>query len=229
MILKLAIGDALRSIFSCPKRWLLRNKCISGGKIKMQYGTEITDTIFEENAFIAHHASCSDANIGNYTSIGRYTKIRSADIGKYCSISWDVTIGAVAHPLTKISTCALTYKKEYHLIHKDVYYPQKRVTIGNDVWIGCNSVIVSGVTIGDGSVIGAGSVVTKDVEPYTIVAGVPARVIRKRVDENLIDRLENIKWWNWNQEQLKENLEYFSMDLTEEVVKHFETYKETIF
>lgn len=161
-------------------------------RVKIQYGSEVSDTVFEDSAFIAHHVSCVDSNIGNYTSVGRYSKIRSADIGKYCSISWDVTIGAVAHPLTKISTCALTYKKEYHIIHQDIHYPQKRVRIGNDVWIGCNSVIVSGVTIGDGAVNGAGSVVTRDVEPYTIVAGVPACVIRKRVDENLIYCLENI-------------------------------------
>lgn len=201
---------------------------LRGGQVKMQYASEISNTIFEENAFIAHHASCVDAKIGNYTSIGRYSKIRSADIGKYCSISWDVTIGAVAHPLAQISTCALTYKKEYHLIHKDIPYPQKRVVVGNDVWIGCNSVIMSGVTIGDGAVIGAGAVVTKDVEPYTIVVGIPAHAIRKRVDESLIQRLEDIRWWDWSQKQLKDNLEWFSMDLTEEVVQHFENYKKYI-
>jgi len=80
------------------------------------------------------------------------------------------------------------------------------VTIGNDVWVGWNAMIMSGVTIGDGAVIGAGSVVTKDVEPYAIVGGTPARIIKKRFDDETIKRLLEIKWWNWDLQKIKENI-----------------------
>ncbi len=81
------------------------------------------------------------------------------------------------------------------------------IVIGNDVWIGYEAVILSGVTIGDGAVIGSRAVVTKDVEPYTIVGGVPAKPIRKRFDEQMIKKLEKIGWWNWDEEQIRQNLE----------------------
>ena len=80
------------------------------------------------------------------------------------------------------------------------------IVIGNDVWIGYEAVILSGVTIGDGAVIGSRAVVTKDVEPYTIVGGVPAKPIRKRFDEQTIEKLEKIGWWDWSEEQIRQNI-----------------------
>lgn len=78
--------------------------------------------------------------------------------------------------------------------------------IGNDVWIGYEAVILSGVTIGDGAVIGARAVVTKDVPPYTIVGGVPAKTIRKRFPQETIDRLEKLQWWNWPKERIRDHI-----------------------
>ena len=80
------------------------------------------------------------------------------------------------------------------------------IVIGNDVWIGYEAVILSGVTVGDGAIIGTRAVVTKDVPPYTIVGGVPARPIRRRFDDKAIERLEALRWWNWDFEKIKRNL-----------------------
>lgn len=224
----LAIKDVCRCVLGPIKRWINRNKCLkNGSEVKIQYSTDIINVTFAKHGFVAHDVSLNDVNIGDYTSIGRYTKIRCADIGKYCSISWDVTIGAVEHPLTRISTAALTYKAEYNCIPKDVYYPQKRTVIGNDVWIGCNVVIKSGVKVGDGAVIGAGSVVIKDIEPYSIVAGNPAKEIRKRTDDELIERLLNLNWWNWSTADIKSNIELFDKDLSLDVISRLEEFKKT--
>ena len=131
-------------------------------------GLEIENCTFEENVFIAHHAQIRNSQVGNHTSVGRFDKIRDADIGKYCSLSWDVTIGAPTHPYKSITSCAITYVKDYGVVKENTSFPQKRTTIGHDVWVGCDVTIISGVTVGDGAVIGAGAVVTKDVPPYEI-------------------------------------------------------------
>ena len=89
------------------------------------------------------------------------------------------------------------------------YESSRQVIIGNDVWIGAGACILSGVKIGDGSIIGARAVVTKDVEPYTIVAGVPARELRKRFDKKIIERLLEIKWWDWNDEEIRRKSVFF--------------------
>ena len=80
------------------------------------------------------------------------------------------------------------------------------ITIGNDVWIGYEAVILSGVTIGDGAIIGTRAVVTKDIPPYTIVGGVPAKPIRRRFDEETVARLEELRWWDWEEEKIRRNI-----------------------
>ncbi len=162
---------------------------------------------------MAHHAQIQDSHIGNHTSIGRYDKIREADIGKYCSISWDVTIGAPTHPFSTITNCALTYRKEYGVVDFDGNLPQKRTKIGHDVWIGCDATLIAGVTVGDGAVVGAGAVVTKDIPPYEIWGGVPAKKIGLRFDEKTKDILEEIKWWEWQPEEIRECLDLFRKNL----------------
>ncbi len=164
----------------------------------------------EEYVNIAHHAELKDCRIGKRTSIGRYATIHNAEIGRYCSVSWNVTVGAMSHPLESVSTNAFTYRKKFGLCEKDEFLSHEKVVIKNDVWIGCNVVIMPGVTIGDGAVIGAGAVVLKDVLPYEVVAGVPAKRIRFRFSENTISRLENIKWWDWSDKEIKKNISLFS-------------------
>ena len=195
------------------------------------YGISIDKkSSFEDNVFVAHHAQIQDSHIGNHTSIGRYDKIRESDIGKYCSISWDVTIGAPTHPFNTITNCALTYRKEYGIVDFDANLLQKRTKIGADVWIGCDVTLISGVTIGDGAIIGAGAVVTSDIPPYEIWGGVPAKKIRSRFDDQTIKILEEIKWWDWSVDEIKSCLDifkkYMTLELAEEIKrKHIEWIK----
>ena len=174
--------------------------------------------------FVAHHAQIQDSYIGNHTSVGRYDKIREADIGKYCSISWDVTIGAPTHPFKTVTNCAITYRKEYGVVDFDANLPQERTVVGNDVWIGCDVTLISGVQIGDGAIIGAGAVVTKDVPPYEIWAGVPAKKIGVRFDEEIIKSLEFIKWWDWSTEELSQCIDLFKKDLDIETAKELKRF-----
>ncbi len=165
---------------------------------------------------LAHHSQVSNSKIGVRTSVGRYSKVQFADIGKYCSISWDVTIGALEHPLHAVSTHAFSYRKQFGISDTDIQIEHKRVLIGNDVWIGCGAIILPGVKIGDGAVIAAGAVVTRDVAPYEIVGGIPGNHISWRFNENQIKILEELKWWDLSDEELRQNLDLFrpSVDLT---------------
>lgn len=103
---------------------------------------------------------------------------------------------------------------------------QKKVIIGNDVWIGSHALILGGVKIGDGAVIGAGAVVTKDVPPYAVVGGVPARIIKYRFSQEIIDKLLEIKWWNLPENILKENIKLFQTDnITFDLLQKFSQLK----
>ncbi len=170
---------------------------------------DINSVELEEYVNLAHHAQLSDSIIGKRTSIGRYSKIQFADIGRYCSISWDVTIGALEHPIHSVSSHAFSYRKQFGLCEDDVRVKHEKVIIGNDVWIGCGAIIMPGVQVGDGAVIGAGGVVTKNVEPYEIVAGCPAKHLDWRFIQDTRDKLEKIQWWNWTDDMIKDNIILF--------------------
>lgn len=154
-----------------------------------------------------------DSKIGAYSYIGRNTVVVKANIGKFCSIASDCQIGLASHTLSYLSTSPIFTEKHNSTKHEwateDITYPYKAVNIGNDVWIGYRAIICGGVTIGDGAVIGTGAIVTKDVPPYAIVAGVPAKLIKYRFEESTIEELMKIKWWNLPDSELKENIELF--------------------
>ena len=181
-------------------------------KITIGRHVDISNATIDPYVNLAHHSQVSDVCIGKRTSIGRYSKLRYADIGKYCSVSWDVTIGATEHPIHAFSTHAFPYRKLFGLCNQDMQIDHKRVVIGNDVWIGCGAIIMPGVVIGDGSIIGAGAVVTHDVGSYEIVAGCPAKHISWRFSKDIVEALERIKWWEASDEFLRKNIELFSYE-----------------
>lgn len=156
--------------------------------------------------------------IGTYGSVIRKGEHNSITIGNYCSISENcICDGGFGHNTKFVSTYPFNHLLDgcRHLTGHPVW--RGDIKIGNDVWIGQDCVIMSGVTIGDGAVIGVRSIVTKDVEPYTIVAGSPAKPIRKRFSNEQIEKLLKIQWWNWPISQIikaspllmNENIDFF--------------------
>ena len=184
-------------------------KQYAGRGIQISHDVDFNNVKIGDYVNIAHHAQISDAEIGCRTSVGRYTKIQHAKIGSYCSISWDITIGALGHPAHAVSSHAFSYRKQFGICKEDRQLAHQDVVIGNDVWIGCAVVIMPGIHIGNGAVIGAGSIVTHDVAPYEIVAGNPARHLSWRFSEATRNRLADCDWWNLPDQVLKENLDLF--------------------
>jgi len=162
----------------------------------------------------------------DYSYCGEYCIIQNADIGKFVNIAAMVRIGATQHPIERPALHHFTYRRTMYGFDKkdDVEFFKKRnkriVTIGHDVWIGHGAVIMPGVNIGNGAVIGSGSIVTKDVEAYSIVVGVPAERIRYRFSNEVMNDFEEIKWWNWSYEKIKENFNDFLLDGAEFINKH---------
>lgn len=134
-------------------------------------------------------------------------------IGKFCSVACGAKFlfNSANHAMASLSTYPFPlFFEEWGLEKKDVaksWDNKGDITIGNDVWIGYEAVILAGVTIGDGAIIGTRAVVTKDVPPYTVVGGVPAKPIRKRFDDKTISDLLEIQWWNWSSEKIAQNIE----------------------
>lgn len=167
----------------------------------------------------------SNATIGKGSYVARNSCISYTEIGKYCSIGPNFLCGWGIHPLDGISTSPCFYSirskdiKTYSETNK--IEERKKITIGNDVFIGMNVTILDGVTIGNGAVIGAGAVVTKDIPPYAIAVGVPAKVKKYRFSSEIIAKLEQIQWWNWPEDKLK-NVETMFFDVEEFVKKYGE-------
>lgn len=186
------------------KNFTLSPKIKLGKKTMIRRGTEVYNV-----------------NLGDYSYIsGPRSFIEDAQIGKYCSIARQVIIGVSSHNYNWVTTSPIITSKSYGFINDDVKESQKAPpVIGNDVWIGMNSIIMRGIKIGDGAVVAAGSVVTRDIEPYSIVAGIPATHLRYRFSEDQIQKLMKIQWWNWDERKIKENA-YLFYDIGNFIANH---------
>lgn len=169
---------------------------------------------FGEKNTIYPYVSLKEVSLGDLTYIAQGTEIVKTRIGKFCSIGPDCKIGLGKHPSnTFVSTHPVFFstleQAQVSFVDKSYFEEYENIVIGNDVWLGANVVVVDGVSISDGVIVAAGSVVTKDVPPYAVVGGVPAKIIKYRFDEDEIKQLLKIKWWDMNIEYLRKNVEKF--------------------
>ena len=155
----------------------------------------------------------SETIVGKYSFIAINSCISNTIIGKFCSIGPNLLCGWGIHPIHGISSSPMFYstlkQNGMTLSIQDKIEERKRICIGNDVFIGANVTILDGVTIGDGAVIGAGAVVSKDIPPYAVAVGCPIRIVRYRFESNQINDLQRIRWWEFDDERLKEVEKYF--------------------
>lgn len=173
----------------------------------------------DKTAYIYRGVKAKNALIGAYTYIAANTDVENAEIGKYCSIADHCRIGMSSHSLNYISTSPIFTQTINALqekwIEKNVFThksEEERVFLGNDVWVGSHVLINGGVHIGNGACIAAGAVVVKDVPPYAIVGGVPAKVIKYRFPQPIIEKLQELQWWNFPEEILKQNIHLFQKE-----------------
>lgn len=149
------------------------------------------------------------STIGDYSYLQEYVAVADATIGKFCAIAAMSRIGPPNHPMDRVSQHRFSYVPEYYWqsqTRDHAFFAARRAsrtTIGNDVWIGHGVTVLSGVTVGDGAMLAAGAVVARDVPPYAIVGGVPAKVIRDRFSQPIAARLQRLAWWNWSDDAIK--------------------------
>jgi len=154
-----------------------------------------------------------NSSMEKYSDIGYDCIILNTEVGAFCSLGANIVIGGAPHTIDWVSTSPVFNENRDHLTKKfskhkfDLF---KKTIIGNDVWIGNNVMIKSGVTVGDGAVIGMGSIVTKDVPPYEIWAGNPARLLKKRFSQEIINELININWWSLDDNEIEKYAKYFN-------------------
>ena len=186
-------------------------------KIHVLSSTIINDCVFEGKNFIGKNSYINGTYIGYGTFLGRGAEFCKCKIGRFCSIGNNVRVISATHPTNMASSHPAFYSDTYHF-H---YIPCSRFCehlttengfeceIGNDVWIGDNVLIKGGLKIGNGAIIGMGSIVLHDVEPYTIVAGIPATQIRKRFPDEIIRELQYYRWWDMPLSWISKNADSF--------------------
>lgn len=182
-----------------------RLKWIFYGRVKILSGVDghwssyCCNVVFGGSNFVGRRVKIFDSKVGKYSYFAADTCVNNARIGMFCSIGHEVIIGGMGfHDMQKISTHPSFFGSKLFgnfVLYEKKFHEEKVTIIGRDVWIGARVIVMNGVTVGDGSVVAAGSVVTKNVEPYTVVGGVPAKLIKKRFcDQNKESIIKNSRW-----------------------------------
>lgn len=181
-------------------------------KIISRMTSSIRNSDISPKAQVSYFVRFHNSSIGKYSYVSNDCNIFHTSIGNFVSIGSGCAFGGADHPIHWVSTSPAFHKHPVFpkSFSTNEYRLFKQTTIGNDVWIATNSIIKAGVTVSDGAVIGAGSVVTKDVPPYEIWAGNPAHFIKKRFSDDVISKLLETEWWNWDDEKIQKYAQYFN-------------------
>jgi len=174
----------------------------------------LNNTVLEENTAVGNDSHLYNVSLGEYSYIGQRGTMMNTKIGKFCSIGQGTSISLGMHPSsTFVSTSPVFFSPHKQcgttFANGSYFKEMGNCTIGNDVWIGANVIIMDDVTVGDGAIIGAGAVVTQNIPPYAITVGIPSKVIKYRFTENEIEFLLKFKWWDRDINWIKENYKDF--------------------
>lgn len=218
---------SIRKLYYILNVLKIRSRCKN---IKVSLSSEIKSPNLLEGPCKIGSNSYLSGRLGKYSYIGRNCRL-NADIGKFCSISENVRTVEGSHPIDIVSMSPVFYSKEKQCgvafiseqFYSDMVYAdevsKRACIIGNDVWIGEGVMLKGGITIGDGACVAMGAVVTHDVLPYSVVAGVPAKEIKKRFDQETIKLLQDSKWWDKPEEWIKAHLnDFLDIELFKEEV-----------
>ncbi|MEO7797920.1 MAG: CatB-related O-acetyltransferase [Opitutaceae bacterium] len=174
---------------------------------------ELFGCALAEHVAVQPKCVLTKSSIGRYSYVGRETSLNEVNIGSFASIGPRTSLGYGEHPSHLISTAPIFYSTRRQcgmtFAAADHFAERKPIVLGHDVWLGAHVFVRDGVTIGHGAIVAAGSVVTKDVPPYAIVGGVPAKLIRFRFSEDEIARMLALRWWDWDEQRLRASQPWF--------------------
>lgn len=182
---------------------------------KFDEGVTLREAVVGTHVELGERVYVEYSTIGDYSYVMHDSSVADTTIGRFTAIAACARIGPPNHPLDRATIHRLSYTPEYYWPAQKrdaAFFAERRaarVTIGNDVWIGHGVTVLAGVTVGDGAVIAAGAVVAKDVAPYTIVGGVPAKEIRRRMAPDLAERMARLAWWDWSRDRLEQAVSDF--------------------
>jgi phosphonate metabolism protein (transferase hexapeptide repeat family) len=190
---------------------------------------DVRDCVLGAYTEVGARTSLLEVSLGGYSYVVNDSNIVYATIGKFCSIAAMTRINPGNHPMQRASQSHFTYRASAYFpgeADDAAFFDWRRshhVDIGHDVWIGHGAVILPGRRIGTGAVVAAGAIVTKDVAPYSVVAGNPARVVRQRFTDGIAQRLQALSWWDWSHDQLRAALPDFRALSAEAFLEKFES------
>lgn len=212
-LLKSILSVILRNAGSIHVTRILQ---VPGGPVTLYPSAQVNgDCTFGGYNYIHRNAILANAKVGRFTYISADCRLIGVNIGSFCSIAGEVIAGAGIHPTHYVSTHPTFYSPDNtgfpaSFATEKSFGEQLQINIGHDVWIGYRAILMDGITIGNGAIVGAGAVVTRDVEPYSIVAGVPGKLIRYRFSQEIIEQIQRSRWWEKDIEWIRANTTHFT-------------------
>lgn len=216
--LHLKMGTALKGNLKYKEKCIIGSHCyisntVFDHNVNVENYVYLNNVVLGENVRIFNGCHLYNVAVARYTYISPNSIISHANIGTFCSIGRNIHCIGANHPIDFLSTHPVFYSTHKQcgksFTDSELFDEFLQIEIGNDVWIGSNAVILGGIKVNNGAIIGAGSVVTKDVSPYSIVGGNPAKHLRFRFDECTIKQIQDLTWWDWDDDTILRNIKKF--------------------